>query len=74
MLGANGRGRGLLREMVERAVLPVLTKPGSVRRLGERAQEVFDLESRCTDFYVLAFPELAQAGPGQEFAIGPVMR
>ena len=60
--------------MVERAVLPVLTKPGSVRRLGERAQEVFDLESRCTDFYVLAFPELAQAGPGQEFAIGPVMR
>ena len=74
VLGANGRGRGLLREMVERAVLPVLTKPGSVRRLGERAQEVFDLESRCTDFYVLAFPELAQAGPGQEFAIGPVMR
>ena len=74
VLGANGRGRGLLREMVERAVLPVLTKPGSVRRLGERAQEVFDLESWCTDFYVLAFPELAQAGPGQEFAIGPVMR
>lgn len=74
VLGANGRGRALLREMGERAALPVLTKPGSVRRLGERAQEVFDLESRCTDFYVLAFPELAQAGPGQEFAIGPVMR
>ena len=31
-------------------------------------------ESRCTDLYVLARPDPAQTGPGQELRSVPVMR
>ena len=33
---------------------PVLTKPADVPALGPAAEELFTLESRCTDLYVLA--------------------
>lgn len=73
VLGASGRGRALLGEMRRAASLPVVTKPGHIRRLGAEAQRVFDREARCTDLYVLAFPELAQAVPESEYAAAPVM-
>ena len=71
VLGANGRGRELLGRMRKTASLPVITKPGHVRRLGAEAQRVFDLEARCTDLYVLACPELG--APESEYRAGPVM-
>lgn len=73
VLGATGRGRELLGEMRHTASLPVLTKPGHVRRLGAEAQRVFDREARCTDLYTLAYPELARAVPEGEYAAAPVM-
>jgi hypothetical protein len=57
--------------MRKTASLPVITKPGHVRRLGAEAQRVFDLEARCTDLYVLACPELG--APESEYRAGPVM-
>lgn len=72
VLGANERGRALLREMRERAALPVLTKPADVRKLGERAEGLFALEARCTDLYTLAYPRLVL--PGSEYTESPVMR
>lgn len=74
VLGAGRRGREVLGRMRKTASLPVITKPGHVRRLGAEVQRVFDQEARCTDLYVLACPELAQAGPGGEYAAGPVVR
>ena len=71
VLGANERGRALLGRMRETASLPVITKPGHVRRLGAEAQRVFDLEARCTDLYVLACPE--PGAPESEYRAGPVM-
>ena len=73
VLGANGQGRELLGRMRKEASLPVVTKPGHVRRLGAEAQRIFDLEARCTDLYVLACPALEAAGPEREYRVGPVM-
>lgn len=73
VLGATGRGRALLGEMRRAASLPVITKPGHVRRLGAEAQRVFDQEARCTDLYALACPDLQHAAPGREYAASPVM-
>lgn len=73
VLGAGERGRELLGRMRETASLPVITKPGHVRRLGAEVQRVFDQEARCTDLYALAYPDLGQAGPDREYAAGPVL-
>ena len=55
------------------ASLPVITKPGHVRRLGAEVQRVFDQEARCTDLYALAYPDLGQVAPEGEYAAAPVM-
>lgn len=73
VLGANGRGQALLARMRSAAALPVITKPGHVRRLDQAVQRLFETEARCTDLYTLAFLNLAAAVPGQEFTAGPVM-
>lgn len=73
VLGANGRGRALLGRMRKTAVLPVVVKPGHVRRLGTEAQRVFALEACAADLYVLAYPDLRQAAPEREYQIPPVM-
>lgn len=73
VLGANGRGRALLGRMRKQAALPVITKPGHIRRLGGEAQRIFDQESRCTDLYMLACPDLRQASPESDYKASPVM-
>ena len=71
VLGMNGRGRALLREMKEKALLPVLTKPAHARELGEEGLRLFELEARCTDLYDLCFEPLRPAG--REWTAGPVV-
>ncbi len=73
VLGADARGRALLREMRDKAALPVLTKPADVRRLGEEARALFAREAGWTDLYTLTWPDLEQAGPGREYIQSPVM-
>lgn len=73
VLGADQRGRKLLRRMAKTASLPVVTRPASARLLGDRARALFDLEVRCTDLYTLAYPRLSQSIPGSECLRGPVM-
>ena len=66
VLGANARGREVLREMKDRASLPVLTKPAHGKGL-----PLLELEARCTDFYQLCRRE---PGPcGVEWTTDPVM-
>lgn len=62
VLGLNGRGREVLREMKERCKVPVLTKPAHVGGLGETARQLFTLEARCTDLYGLCFTSPRPAG------------
>jgi len=66
VLGASARGREVLREMRDKAALPVLTKPAHGRGI-----PLLELEARCTDFYQLCRRE---PGPcGLEWTTNPAM-
>ncbi len=73
VLGAGERGRELLSRMRRSASLPVITRPGHIRRLDGEIQRIFDQEARCTELYTLAYPDLTQAAPESEYAAAPVM-
>lgn len=73
VLAANGTGRALLARMRKTAVLPVLTKPAAVNRLGGEARRLLELEARAADLYALAYPDLSAAGGGELWREGPVM-
>lgn len=71
VLAAGERGRDILRNMRERATVPVLTKPAHVRRLDAVCRRCFDLEARCTDLYGLCLPHLPPGG--REWKEGPAI-
>jgi len=73
VLGANERGRDVLRRMKKCAALPIITKPGDVRKMDISVRDCFLREAACTDLYTLAMPDLSQAIPDLEFAKGAVM-
>ena len=72
VLAATAAGRAHLRCLRD-AGAPVLTTPAGVPALGPAAEELVTRESRCTDLYVLARPDLPQSAPGQDYRTTPVM-
>ena len=71
VLGANERGRALLRELKTKARLPVITKPAHGRKLDGPGRQLFALEAQCTDLYQLC---RETPGPcGLEWTSNPVM-
>lgn len=72
VLGFNGRGREVLREMKEKSVLPILTKPAHARSLPEEGRRLFELEAQCTDLYALTLPHPERCG--REWRESPVFR
>lgn len=73
VLGANDRGRELLRQMRKCAALPLITKPADARKLDETTRMLFEREAACTDLYTLAMPDLKSAVPDIEFKTAAVM-
>ncbi|MBQ5799236.1 MAG: nucleotidyltransferase family protein [Oscillospiraceae bacterium] len=73
VLGCNGRGRELLAAMKKSASVPVITKSAEARRLPSPAKELFALEARSTDQYVLMYPQLSASAAGSEWTRGPVI-
>lgn len=71
VLGLNGRGRELLREMKARAAVPVLTKPARAAAQGEDVRRLLALEARCTDLYGLCFASPIPCG--REWTTTPVL-
>lgn len=71
VLGANEEGLTLLREMKERASLPVLTKPAHVYKFSEAAQRLFETECRGTDLFGLCFNSIKPCG--MDYTTGPVL-
>lgn len=71
VLGFNARGQELLRQMKDRAALPILTKPAHARDLDEPGRRLFQLEARCTDLYDLCRRSIP--APGREWTTGPVV-
>ena len=51
--GFNKKGAELIKAAKETAVLPVISKPADLSRLGEAAQRVFSLECTAGDIYAL---------------------
>ena len=73
VLACNERGRALLKQMKKSASLPILTKSADVRELSPDAQRLFAIETRATDLYTLAYPDLAQSVGGSEWTTNPVI-
>ncbi len=72
-LAANGRGLALLREMEDRAALPVLTKPAHVHRLGERAERVFALGAGAADLCALGLADLEARRGDRDWRKSPLI-
>ena len=62
-LAMNHTGRNLLARMRHESILPVLTKAGDVRLLGQECQALLEQEARAESLYALAYPDL-KAGQG----------
>ncbi len=73
VLALNQTGRQLLREIKEKASLPVVTKPAGVKALGERALSMFQQEAAATDLYALAYPKPENRTGGQEWTTSPAV-
>ena len=71
VLGCTERGRSLLKEMKEKATLPIITKPAHINKLDEDCRRLFELESRCTDLYGLFLPQIPSCG--LEWSQSPVL-
>lgn len=66
VLGANGRGCQILREMKQKAAVPILTKPAQGKGI-----PLLELEARCTDLFALCFPTPRPGG--LEWTTNPVV-
>jgi len=73
ILAMNKKGMDLMKSINKKTDLPVITKPASVRKYGNHARCLFNLESAATDLYVLAYSGEEQRVGGQEWRTSPVI-
>ena len=73
VLAANETGRALLREMKDRARLPILTKPAAAKDLPEDARRIFELTAAGHDLYALCSADPKQRAPGGDWRAAPIM-
>jgi len=65
ILAANEAGQALLRRMAKGAKLPLVSRPGEVKRLGPAAAQMMEKESAVTDLQALCFEGPARRGGGE---------
>jgi len=73
ILAMNETGMGIIAEMRENAVLPVITKPASARSLGSAAARAYEKSALADDLYALAFSDKRQRAGGQTWKKSPVI-
>ena len=71
LLAANARGREMLAELKETSEIPIVTKPASVRELGERSEMIFSLGAAAHDLYVLGYRAAEDRRGGADWRSGP---
>ena len=71
LLAANARGREMLAELKETSEIPIVTKPASVRELGERSETIFSLGAAAHDLYVLGYRAAEERRGGADWRSGP---
>lgn len=69
ILGFNEKGRELLNQMKESALLPVISRYGDVKEISENGKRLFELECRCTDLYNLGYKSPLPCGTEQRAKI-----
>lgn len=73
VLAANERGLEMLREMEDRAALPVVTKAARLRQIGGEALRIFALGAAAADLYSLCLADPAQRGGDRDWRSGPAI-
>ena len=71
LLAANARGREMLAVLKETSKIPIVTKPASVRELGERSETIFSLGAAAHDLYVLGYRASEERRGGADWRSGP---
>lgn len=71
LLATNARGREMLAELRETSEIPIVTKPASVRELGERSETIFSLGAAAHDLYVLGYRAAEERRGGADWRSGP---
>ena len=61
----------MLAELRESSEIPIVTKPASVRELGERSETVFSLGAAAHDLYVLGYRAAEERRGGADWRTGP---
>ena len=73
ILAADARGREYLRKNAEIIKKPLVTKPASVKTLGEECLRVFETGASARDLYVLGYSPEADRKPGSDYRTSPFM-
>ena len=71
VLAANKTGQRYLRSLSKTAAVPVISRIAQTKQLSAEGQALFHYESRCTDLYMLTYPDSAQWSGGSEFQARP---
>ena len=71
VLAANKTGQHYLRTLSKTAAVPVISRIAQIKQLPAEGQALFHYEDRCTDLYVLTYPDSAQWNGGSEFQARP---
>ena len=73
LLAAGEKGRGVLKMIAEKASVPVITKPASIKELDRDAKEVFALDCAAGDLYVLGYRAKEERRGGTDWRTSPIV-
>ena len=72
ILAADRRGMDLLHNLGEHVDIPILSRPASVRKMGDRAEKVFSLGADAHALYALQFVAIDDRNPNGDWEKAPV--
>lgn len=73
VLAANERGRAALRTISEKASIPIITKPATIRDAGYECENLFAMNSSAHDLYVLGCSAREERRGGSDWRRSPAM-
>ena len=73
VLAANETGKAVLKLINDKASIPVITKPASVKELSEECRSLFEQCSKAHDLYVLGYKALEERRGSADWRTSPKM-
>jgi len=73
ILAANETGKAVLKIINDKASVPVITKPASVKELSEECRSLFELCSSAHDLYVLGYKAVEERRGSADWRTSPKM-